>query len=79
MSVQKPIKRRVRKKLCYFTSNKIEALDYKDIKTLNRFITDHGENCSKTKFRINCKMATKSSQCHKKSRFMGLIPYTIDR
>ena len=79
MSVQKPIKRRVRKKLCYFTSNKIEALDYKDIKTLNRFITDRGKIVPKRNSGLTAKWQRKVANAIKKARFMGLIPYTIDR
>ena len=37
------IKRRRSKKVCYFTANKIEVLDYKDTKILSRFITDRGK------------------------------------
>ena len=32
-----------RKKVCYFTKNKIESIDYKDIELLKRFISANGK------------------------------------
>ncbi|MCI7040247.1 MAG: 30S ribosomal protein S18, partial [Candidatus Onthovivens sp.] len=36
------LKKRVRKKVCYFTKNKIKYIDYKDVETLRKFITSGG-------------------------------------
>ena len=35
--------RRGRKKVCYFTANKIEHIDFKDVDLLKRFITERGK------------------------------------
>ena len=32
-----------RKKVCYFTQNKVEHIDFKDVELLKRFITDRGK------------------------------------
>ena len=32
-----------RRKVCYFTKNKIDYIDYKDVETLVRFITERGK------------------------------------
>ncbi len=32
-----------RKKVCYFTKNKIEYIDYKDVELLKRFISANGK------------------------------------
>ena len=34
---------RRRKKVCYFTANKIEHIDFKDADLLKRFISDRGK------------------------------------
>lgn len=35
--------RRSRKKECYFTKNKIEHIDFKDVELLKKFITERGK------------------------------------
>ena len=32
-----------KRKYCYFKENKITEIDYKDVKLLRRFITEHGK------------------------------------
>lgn len=36
-------KRGKRRKVCYFTVNKIEKIDYKDVDTLKKFISERGK------------------------------------
>jgi small subunit ribosomal protein S18 len=38
---------RRRKKVCYFTQNKIEHIDFKDAELLKRFITERGKILSR--------------------------------
>ena len=35
---------RRRRKVCYFTTNKITKIDYKDVDLLKRFVSDRGKN-----------------------------------
>lgn len=79
MTTQKPIKRRTRKKLCYFTTNKIEILDYKDIKLLSRFVTDRGKIVPKRNSGLTAKWQRTVANAIKRARFMGLLPYAVDR
>ena len=79
MTTQKPIKRKIRKKLCYFTANKIEVLDYKDTKTLSRFVTDRGKIVPKRNSGLTAKWQRQVANAIKRARFMGLLPYSIDR
>tara|TARA_A100001015_G_scaffold129715_1_gene143921 strand:- start:12768 stop:13010 length:243 start_codon:yes stop_codon:yes gene_type:complete len=72
------IKRRRSKKVCYFTANKIEVLDYKDTKILSRFITDRGKIVPKRNSGLTAKWQRKVANNIKKARFMGLLPYYID-
>lgn len=71
-------KRRPKKRFCYFTANKIELLDYKDLKTLNRFVTDRGKIVSKRNSGLSAKWQRRVAEAVKRARFMGLLPYTVD-
>ncbi len=65
-----------RKKFCYFTSNKIEEIDYKDVYLLKKFITENGKivpsRITGTKARFQRMLAL----AIKRARFLGLLPYT---
>ena len=37
------LKKRARKKVCYFTKNKIKFIDYKDVELLKRYIGQSGK------------------------------------
>ncbi|WP_187820895.1 30S ribosomal protein S18 [Pasteuria penetrans] len=67
-----------RRKVCYFTANKIEVIDYKDVGLLSKFISDRGKvlprrvtgTCAKYQRRLTCAI--------KRARQMALLPYTTD-
>jgi len=65
-----------RKKFCYFTSNKLEEVDYKDIYLLKKFITENGKivpsRITGTKARFQRMLAL----AIKRARFLALLPYT---
>ena len=64
-----------RKKFCYFTSNKIEEVDFKDINLLKKFITESGKivpsRITGTKARFQRQLAT----AIKLARYLALLPY----
>ena len=64
-----------RKKFCYFTSNKVTEIDYKDIYLLKKFITESGKivpsRITGTKARYQRELAS----AIKRSRFLALLPY----
>lgn len=70
--------RRGRKKVCYFTANKIEHIDFKDVDLLKRFITERGKilprrisgNCAKHQRALTVAI--------KRARVMALLPYTTE-
>jgi small subunit ribosomal protein S18 len=65
-----------RKKYCYFTTNKIENIDYKDANLLRKFITENGKivpsRITGTKARYQRRLA----KAIKLSRYLALLPYT---
>jgi small subunit ribosomal protein S18 len=64
-----------RKKFCYFTTNKIKEVDYKDINLLKKFVTESGKivpsRITGTKAPFQRQLAT----CIKRARYLALLPY----
>ncbi|XXK29341.1 30S ribosomal protein S18 [Arenicellales bacterium nBUS_45] len=65
-----------RRKFCRFTQLGVEEIDYKDLDTLNAYITETGKimpsRNTGTKARYQRQLAT----AIKRARFLALIPYT---
>ena len=80
MSTEKPkFKKRARRKVCYFTANKIELIDYKDTKTLSRFVTERGKIVPKRNSGLTAKWQRRIAEAVKRARFIGLLPYCVDQ
>lgn len=65
-----------KRKYCYFTANKLNDVDYKDVHLLRKFITENGKivpsRITGTKARYQRLLA----RAIKRARFLALIPYT---
>ena len=72
-------KRRVGfRKVCYFTKNKIEYIDYKDVELLKRFISPNGKITPRRVTGTSAKYQRMLAVAIKRARQMALIPYVID-
>ena len=69
MNSKPQARRRTRKKPCYFTANKIEVLDYKDTKTLQRFMTDRGKIYPKRNSGVSAKWQRQLASAIKRARY----------
>ena len=67
--------RRGRKKVCYFTANKIEHIDFKDVDLLKRFITERGKILPRRITGTSAKYQRKLAIAIKRARHMALLPY----
>jgi len=67
----------LKKRFCRFCADKeAKAIDYKDTKRLESFITERGKIVS-TRFSGNCaRHQRRIAEGIKKARFISLIPYT---
>jgi len=72
---KKVVKRR-RKRECFFTKNKIEYIDYKDVALLTRFIANNGKILSTKVTGTKVHHQRKLSNAIKRARIMGLLSYT---
>ncbi len=65
--------REVRRKFCRFCQDKIEAIDYKDITRLSKFLTDRKKILSR-RISGNCaKHQRKLSHAMKRARFLAFL------
>lgn len=71
-------KARPRRKVCYFTKNKIDHIDYKDVELLSKFITPNGKITSRKITGTSAKYQRELATAIKNARFMGLLPYFKD-
>ena len=66
------------KKVCYFTKNKIEYIDYKDIELLKRFISERGKILPRRVTGTGAKNQRKITVAIKRARIMGLLPFVSE-
>ena len=70
--------RRGRKKVCYFTQNHIEHIDFKDVDLLRKFVTDRGKILPRRATGTSAKYQRQLAIAIKRARQMALLPYIID-
>ena len=76
--LERPARRKPRKKVCHFCADRIEAIDYKDVARLRKFISERAK--------ILPRRATGTCTAHqreltvaiKRARQAALLPYVND-
>lgn len=64
-----------RRKVCHFTTNKVEVIDYKDTELLKKFITESGKIVPSRITGTKAKFQRQLAAAIKLSRLVGLLPY----
>ncbi|RDI45217.1 30S ribosomal protein S18 [Aquicella lusitana] len=64
-----------RKKMCYFTANKIKEIDYKDVNLLRKFIMENGKIVPSRITGTKAHYQRKLAKAVKLARFLALLPY----
>lgn len=72
-TVKRPFFRR--KKSCPFSGPKAPAIDWKDTRTLNRYISERGKIIPSRITAVSQKKQRELAKAIKRARFMGLMPY----
>ena len=67
-----------RKKTCPFTGPNAPKIDWKDTKTLSRFISERGKIMPSRITAVSPKKQRELSRAIKRARFMALLPYVRD-
>ena len=66
-----------RRKTCPFSVPGAPKIDYKDVKLLQRFISERGKIVPSRITAVSAKKQRELSQAIKRSRFLGLLPYVL--
>lgn len=65
-----------RPRTCYFCTERIKVIDFKDTDVLRRFVTERGQIRSRRKSSLCAKHQRRLAAAVKRARFMALLPYT---
>lgn len=66
-----------RKKSCPFSGDNTPTIDYKDVKLLQRFMSERGKIVPSRITAVSAKKQRELAKAIKRARFLGLLPYVI--
>ncbi len=66
------------KKVCRFTQNKVKYIDYKDVKLLQKYVSEQGKIIPKRITGTSSKYQRELAIAIKRARHMALLPYVSD-
>lgn len=66
-----------RRKVCPFSGDAAPAIDYKDVKTLQRYVSEKGKIVPARITAVSLKKQRKLAQAIKRARQLALLPYTV--
>ncbi len=67
-----------RRKVCYFTQNKIEKIDFKNVDLLKKFVTDRGKILPRRATGTSARYQRMLVVAIKRARHMALLPFVKD-
>jgi small subunit ribosomal protein S18 len=67
-----------RRKVCPFSGEGSPAIDYKDVKLLQRYISEKGKIVPARITAVTGKKQRKLAQAIKRARYLALLPYTVN-
>jgi len=66
-----------RRKSCPFSGPNAPKIDYKDVKLLQRFLSERGKIVPSRITAVSTKKQRELAQAIKRARFIGLLPYLL--
>ncbi len=66
-----------RRTSCPFTGEGAPKIDYKDVRLLQRYISERGKIVPSRISAVSAKKQRKLAQAIKRARFLGLLPYVL--
>ncbi|MBC8049694.1 MAG: 30S ribosomal protein S18 [Chitinophagales bacterium] len=66
-----------RRKTCPFSGDQAPVIDYKDVKLLQRFISERGKIVPSRITAVSAKKQRELAKAIKRARFLGLLPYIL--
>ncbi len=74
----RPRMKRGRRKFCKFCADKAASIDYKDIRTLEKFVTERGKIMPRRMSGMCAKHQRDLAIAIKRARTVALLPYVAD-
>ncbi|MBI1341285.1 30S ribosomal protein S18 [bacterium] len=66
-----------RRKVCPFSGDAAPPIDYKDVKMLQRYISEKGKIVPARITAVSAKKQRRLAQAIKRARFLALLPYVV--
>ena len=66
-----------RRKTCPFSSDSAPKIDHKDVRLLQRYISERGKIVPSRITAVSAKKQRELAKAIKRARFLGLLPYLI--
>ena len=66
-----------RRKVCPFSGNTAPKIDYKDVRLLQRYISERGKIVPSRITAVSQKKQRELAKAIKRARFLGLLPYVV--
>ena len=66
-----------RRKSCPFSGANAPKIDYKDVRLLQRFVSERGKIVPSSITAVCAKKQRELAQAIKRARFLGLLPYVL--
>ena len=66
-----------RRKSCPFSGPNASTIDYKDVRLLQRFISERGKIVPSRITAVSAKKQRELARAIKRARYLGLLPYVI--
>lgn len=66
-----------RRKTCPFSGPNAPAIDYKDVKTLQRFVSERGKIVPTRVTAVSAPKQRRLAKAIKRARFLALMPYLV--
>jgi small subunit ribosomal protein S18 len=67
-----------RRKVCYFTENKIKTIDYKDEKLLKKFVNERGKIVSRKLSGTSAVYQRQLAVAIKRARHLAMLPFVAE-
>lgn len=66
-----------RKKVCPFSGKDAPTIDYKDVKLLQKFVSERGKMVPSRMSAVSAKKQRELAKAIKRARFLALLPYAV--
>jgi small subunit ribosomal protein S18 len=71
--------KKAKRKVCYFTVQKIDFIDYKNVALLRRFVSERGKILPRRTTGTSAKYQRQLANAIKRAREVALLPFVADQ